>query len=225
MNKGLRILSALLLLGFIAGGMYGYGYWTKMYKANTPEKLTNQFLLVYPNTTFEQLTTKLVTEGFLIDKESFLWAAKSMSFGTEKVRAGRFKIDEAMGNKALVRLLQLGKQSPVKVSLHNKRMIEDVAGQAAKTLLADSAALMAVINDSTFLAKNGYNRDNFMTTIIPNTYEVFWNTEPQAFWERMIKEHDKFWTEERKAKAKKLGFTPTEIYIVASLAPLPKSRG
>jgi UPF0755 protein len=56
-----------------------------------------------------------------------------------------------------------------------------------------------------------------MTLFISNTYEVFWTTEPKDFLVRMKKEHDKFWSPERIAKAKKNNLTPEQAYTVASI--------
>jgi UPF0755 protein len=52
---------------------------------------------------------------------------------------------------------------------------------------------------------------------IPNTYEVYYQTSPKELIERMHSEYEKFWNSERKAKAAKLGFTPIEISILASI--------
>ena len=57
-----------------------------------------------------------------------------------------------------------------------------------------------------------------MSLFIPNTYEVYWDTKPKAFLERMIKEHDRFWaSSDRLTKAEKLGLSPEEVYTLASI--------
>ena len=52
---------------------------------------------------------------------------------------------------------------------------------------------------------------------IPNTYEMYWNTSAQEFVERMAKEYKAFWNDERKAKARKLGLSQSEVTILASI--------
>jgi UPF0755 protein len=52
---------------------------------------------------------------------------------------------------------------------------------------------------------------------IPNSYEFFWNISAEKFRERMAKEYRKFWNADRKAKAEKLGLTPIQVYILASI--------
>ena len=57
-----------------------------------------------------------------------------------------------------------------------------------------------------------------MSLFIPNTYEFYWNTNEKEFFERMIKEHKRFWnSKNRLAKAKKIGLTPKEVYNLASI--------
>jgi UPF0755 protein len=52
---------------------------------------------------------------------------------------------------------------------------------------------------------------------IPNSYEVYWNTSAEKFFTRMYDEYGKFWTQERKDKAEKIGLSPIKISILASI--------
>jgi UPF0755 protein len=214
--KGKLILSILAVV--VAVGFYVfYGYYAKNYRANVPTKLAQRYVYIPNNTSFDSLVTILQTNGQLIDAPSFREVAADEEYNKLRVRPGRFEIKPSMGNKTLVRLLKVGKQSPVKVSFNNKRLMEDVAGYLGKVLQPDSAAFMAVFNDADYLKTVGYTPQTVMTAFISNTYELFWTNEPKDVLARMIKEHDRFWNEDRLAKAKKLGLTPTEVYTLASI--------
>jgi UPF0755 protein len=52
---------------------------------------------------------------------------------------------------------------------------------------------------------------------IPNTYEVYYQTSASDLIERMHDEYELYWNSDRKAKAEKLGFTPIEVSILASI--------
>jgi UPF0755 protein len=52
---------------------------------------------------------------------------------------------------------------------------------------------------------------------LPNTYEVFWDTTPENFRNRMLKYYQSYWNENRKNKVKSLGLTPVEAVILASI--------
>ncbi|RZL15585.1 MAG: endolytic transglycosylase MltG, partial [Pedobacter sp.] len=65
--------------------------------------------------------------------------------------------------------------------------------------------------------KHGFTTENIYTMFIPNTYEIYWNVSPDAFFDKMYKEFDKFWTPERKQKATALGLDPQKAVILASI--------
>ena len=52
---------------------------------------------------------------------------------------------------------------------------------------------------------------------LPNTYEFWWNTTAEQFIQRMAKEYNEFWNQEKIEKAKQIGLTPTQISILASI--------
>src|SRR5690606_20707349 len=52
---------------------------------------------------------------------------------------------------------------------------------------------------------------------IPNTYELWWNTSAEALFDRMYREYNSFWTDERKQKASLLGLSPKEVSTLASI--------
>ena len=52
---------------------------------------------------------------------------------------------------------------------------------------------------------------------LPNTYEVYFNVSPEALVERMHTEYKNFWNEVRIEKAKKIGLTPIEVSILATI--------
>jgi UPF0755 protein len=64
---------------------------------------------------------------------------------------------------------------------------------------------------------HGFNSDNMLVMFIPNTYEVYYNITPDALVKRMYGEYQNFWNDERIAKAKKIGLTPIEVSILASI--------
>jgi UPF0755 protein len=52
---------------------------------------------------------------------------------------------------------------------------------------------------------------------MPNTYQLYWNTSAQQFFERMHKEYEKFWTDARKQQAAAINLTPIQVSILASV--------
>jgi UPF0755 protein len=52
---------------------------------------------------------------------------------------------------------------------------------------------------------------------IPNSYEFFWNSSAEAFRDRMFKEYERFWNNDRIAKARALKLSKSEVYTIASI--------
>ncbi|MFT7606612.1 MAG: UPF0755 protein [Saprospiraceae bacterium] len=212
-----KILIALLVIALIAG-ILGYQKYKDVFNPNVPEVLANNFLYVPSNSNFEDLVKLLTDQHFIDNEASFRWVAEQMSFVNSKVRSGRFEIKPKWSNRTLINLLRNGKQSTVKVILTNERLPEDIAGKVSRVIEADSTSIDNLLRNDSFLATYGYNRETAMSVFIPNTYDFFWNQNAKAFFEKMLKENEKFWNKKnRKEKAKKLGLSPQEVYTLASI--------
>src|SRR5699024_6384129 len=133
------------------------------------------------------------------------------------VYAGRYKVSPGMSNFDLIKLLRSGKQSPVRLVINKVRTITDMAQLLSSYLEPDSSVFISIFNDSFLLKKSDFNVDDAMCAIIPNTYQFFWNTDAKSTFEKLLKERNKFWTEERRAQADSLGLSPNEVYILASI--------
>jgi UPF0755 protein len=122
-----------------------------------------------------------------------------------------------MSNRQLINMLKAGNQEPVKLAFQNIRLKENFVGMVAKKIESDSLSMIRLLDSSTFVAKYGFNKDNIYVMFIPNSYELYWNTSAEKFFGRMYDEYQKFWTEERKIKAKSIGLNPIEVSILASI--------
>jgi UPF0755 protein len=67
------------------------------------------------------------------------------------------------------------------------------------------------------LKKFGLNKETSISMFLPNTYEFYWTTKAKEFIDRMYAENQKFWNDERKAKAEKIGLSPVEVSTLASI--------
>ncbi|HCQ30266.1 MAG TPA: endolytic transglycosylase MltG [Flavobacteriales bacterium] len=213
-----KIVISFLILSLAIGGYVGYQYYLKIYKPNVVLKngKSQAELFIPTGSDFEQVKEILVKHHFIEDEASFEWVAQKKNY-INKVKPGRYIIKKGMNNNELVNLLRSGAQTPVKVSFHNIRFKEELAGVIAKQIEADSVSLIQLLNDEDLARKYGFNKETFITMFIPNTYEMYWNTSAQEFVERMAKEYKAFWNDERKAKARKLGLSQSEVTILASI--------
>jgi len=210
---GLAFLAAVLVGVFFA--------WTPLkaiYLSGVPAHLDNKFLFIPTGSSYEQVVDSLSKGGFVTDVESFHWLAAYMKYKRPEMRAGRYEIEPGWNNRQLIQHLRAGKQAPVNVILTNQRLTEEVAGRVADFLEVDSLSLLNTFRDPAVLAELGYTPETLMSLFIPNTYQMFWNTDARKFLDRMVKEYDAFWSKNnRREKAAALNMTPETVYTLASI--------
>lgn len=216
------MLKRFFLIGFLVALVLGivvaYPLYKTYFSPNVPKELPGQEVFLATGWSFNQVQTYLFQKGMLLDTSSFRAAAKRMNYMKDSMRSGRFIIEPNWSNVDLIRHLRGGKQAPVDVILTTERMIENVAAKAARFIEPDSLTLLTAFRNPENLQKYGFTEETLMALFIPNTYEFFWNTTPEAFLERMYKEYEKFWQQnDRLAKAQKLNLTPQEVYTLASI--------
>lgn len=133
------------------------------------------------------------------------------------IRTGRYVIDPEMTMLQLVRRLRNHEQCPVQLVVPSVRTLDKLTERLGQSLMIDSAAISNVMHNSSLQQQWGYNDTTFLTMIIPNTYEVWWDISAEQLIERLHKESETFWNKTRRSKAAELGLNPTEVIILASI--------
>lgn len=149
-------------------------------------------------------------------KFSFRMAARFMNYPVH-IWPGRYKIHSGMNNLELLRMLRSGKQSMVNLVFNSLRTKEQFAERIGEQIEVSGDSLSHLLHDEKFLSDFDVDSNTVLTLFIPNTYEFFWNTSGRQFFKRMKAEHEKFWTEERRQKASKLGLSISDVSILASI--------
>ncbi|MGB4577448.1 MAG: endolytic transglycosylase MltG [Paludibacter sp.] len=180
-----------------------------------PKQDKKAYLCIPDSSGFEDVVTLLQKESKVWNTASFKQVSALLRY--TKIRPGRYELKSGMNNFQLVRILRSGRQTPVKLTFNNIRTKEQLAGRLSLQLMADSASILNLMNDTAFLATYQLNPNTSIALFIPDTYEVFWDMDAKELFERMKKEYNKFWTDERKAKALAIPLTPVEVSTLASI--------
>ena len=131
---------------------------------------------------------------------------------------GHYRFEQQISDREVIERLKFGHQTPVRITWNNfVRTREDLAGKVTRHLQMDSLTLLQLLEDDAFLAPYGVNKETSRCLFIPNTYEVYWNITAEQLFNRMLREYNAFWNEERMEKARAIGLTPIEVAIVASI--------
>lgn len=203
----IAIVSTLIGFGLILGNLY----YQKIYKPNVTADGT---LFIPSNATYDEVES--LVRPFVKRTTGFRWVAKKKNY-KNKIKAGKYDIKKGMNNNALVNLLRSGAQKPLKLTFNNQDDFEKLAGRIAQQIEADSVSLLKVFNDEAFQNKNGFNKATALSMYIPNSYEMYWNTNASQFQQKMLSEYKHFWNADRKAKAKKLNLSPIAVSTLASV--------
>ncbi len=148
--------------------------------------------------------------------KAFRWMAEKKKYPI-LVKPGRFIFTKNMSYPELINILRSGRQDPVNVTFNNIRTLNDLAAKVGGQINTDSTRLMDFLSNPENYSKDGFTSETVISVFIPNSYQLFWNTTPRRFYERMLKEYKKFWTNERVAKAKEKNLNPVEVSILASI--------
>jgi len=176
----------------------------------------NKVLIIPKETTWEELVPVLKKGGYVSDLMSFAFVAKVLDY-QEDVKSGRYVLASNMNNLQAVRMLRSGRQTAVKVTFNSIRLKHQLAGRITRKLEIDSLDLLEVLNDPKQVAKYGFDTTSIVAMFLPNTYEIYWNTSIEGLMKRMKKEYDRFWNEKRLKQAEKMGLTPFQVAILASI--------
>ena len=216
-SLGFKILVIAGIVLIIAGAYTIYKAYNILYKTNIKlDGKKSEFLYIKTGANFAEVSEKLSSENILVDPSTFDWLADYKDYKTH-IKPGKYLIKNGMNNNDLINMLKSGRQEPVKLVFNNVRTKYQLAGKIGKQLEADSLSIITLLNDATYLGKYNFNTDNAVTAFIPNTYEMYWNTSATQLFEKMNDEFKNFWNESRKEKAKKIGISPIEVEILASI--------
>mgnify|MGYP000347254387 CR=1 FL=1 len=133
------------------------------------------------------------------------------------IHTGRYAIRPGENVYHVYSRISRGYQEPVNLTIGSVRTLDRLAHNVAKQLMIDSIEIATLLFDSTFQQKMGYDKETMACMFIPETYQVYWDMSADSFFERMQKEHKRFWNDERLAKAQAIGMTPEEVCTLASI--------
>lgn len=217
-----RRLILFLLVAILGISFTFYGFQI-VYTPNFLVDAEDRDILIKDDMSFKDIQRIFHEERYVDDLVSFSFLAKVMGY-TDNIKPGRYIIRKGMTNIEVVRMLRAGDQVPVNITFNNVRLPGELAEKITKTLSMTPHEFEAALVAFAMSNSDGFTKDNMLSMFIPNTYQVYYNVKPDALVERMHGEYNNFWNEERRAKAKAIGFTPLEVSVLASIVQAESVR-
>ena len=207
------VLAALILIALIAG----YKLFQTVMKPNVSTPDRKAFSLYIPTgASYSQVLDSLQAHQLLKDVSGFDWLATKKGLPNH-IHPGHYLLKDGMSNNQLTNMIRGGLQTPVKVTFNNQRDVKMLAGRISQQIEADSLSIVTLLSNRDTLSAMGFTAQTIPALFLPNTYEFYWNTSAAQFVEKMRHEYDKYWNEERRAKAKALGLSPVQVSTLASI--------
>mgnify|MGYP001800377923 FL=1 len=208
-----KVIWASAILGLVICGIIVYQIYSAIFSPNTTFQNEQAYVFVPSDADLNEV--KLRLRPLLVDLSTFEAVAERKGYAYN-IKGGKYILKKGMNNNEIFNTLRSA-NVPVKVSFNNQETVEALAGRIAKQLEPDSIDVLRAMKDIDFLNSNGFDENHLITPYLPNTYEFFWNTSSEKFRERMIKEYENFWNDERKNKANRLGLSPKEVSALAAI--------
>ena len=136
---------------------------------------------------------------------------------SETFKPGHYVLKHGMSVIEIARMLKLGLQTPVRVTINNVRIPAQLAQKLARQIDADSTAIMQALTSEELAAEVGFDSVTLFSMFIPDSYEFYWTVTPGEFVRRMKREYDRFWTPERDAARRRSGLSRDEVLTLASI--------
>ena len=211
-KKTLRtLLLAAVALCIIGGGTF---YYLLFFPQFHPEK--KAYVYIDRDDTADSIYNKVKDTGKAGSLAGFQLLAKFRNL-PGNIHTGRYLITPGDNVYHVFSRISRGRQEPLNLTIGSVRTLDKLARSVGNQLMIDSADIARQLFDSTFQAKLGYTKETMPCLFIPETYQVYWDMTADEFFERMQKEHDRFWNDERLAKATSIGMTPEEVTTLASI--------
>ncbi|MBS7333287.1 MAG: endolytic transglycosylase MltG [Weeksellaceae bacterium] len=159
---------------------------------------------------------------YLKNVEEFKKFAESADYPAT-IKPGKYKILADDSSSSIIDRLQGGEQEEVKLRIKNEPTLYHMIGSVSRQVDIDSTELANYIAEWSIEKDTALNAETVKQFFIPETYFVYWSITPEKFVERMEKQYNIVWNEERLAKAKAMDMTPLEVTTLASIVQLESS--
>ncbi|MDD2294171.1 MAG: endolytic transglycosylase MltG [Bacteroidales bacterium] len=215
MKKIGKVILWMICIIVVVGGIVAWQYYSTFQMNNV--RSDGGIVKIYRNMSNSEAEKAIIESGALINNKSFGKALKIMiKKGT--IEPGLYQLKKGMNNKLIVRTLVNGWQTPTNLVISGYiRSRERLAAILGSKLEADSVSFITALNNETLMESYGFNNDTYLGMIIPNTYEVYWTITPVDLLDRMKKEYDNFWNEERVEKANLIGLSKDQVSTLAAI--------
>lgn len=220
-KKGLIVVAIIAVIGVVLGwkhiGAFMNGRVSTVNTSTVRVAIDNRKEL-------KVIAEELKTKKIIDDIESFISLAEYKGLTNKKIGSGMYQVEKGTSYRTLLNGFTLNSagngnaEIEVEVTFNNCKTIHDMAVKVAGCLALDSTELENYILSGATLSKYDFTVESVPALFLPNSYRMYYDTDPEQFVARMADEFKKFWTPDRMAKLKKVGLSsPSQAVTLASV--------
>ncbi len=172
-------------------------------------------LYLHTKTDIDELLSKLTEQGVHLDEKEALWAARLLGWRT--FRKGHYSLSGDYSYDQLFTKFALGNQDPVSVTVLPGINQSRFSRNLSLIMHFDSSEVESVFEDSVFLAKAGFNKEELFGRMLPETYSIYWTSSPEAVVTRILEEFERKVTDQYAERLKEDNLTVDDIVTMASI--------
>jgi UPF0755 protein len=135
-----------------------------------------KILYIPTGSSYEQVLDTIYSNLNIENRKALDWVAQKKQYPV-LIKPGRYVVDSDLSYIGLINMLRSGRQKPVKITFNNVRTLNQIAGKIGKQIETDSSSLINFLSDDTNYSSDGFRKENVIALFIPNTYEMYWNTD------------------------------------------------
>lgn len=197
-------------IALLAAGAYAWRYATAPYQGDDA-----QWVYIPAGATDEGVRD-ILTSTLGPDLGPRVYRLWHWQDGTPERAHGAYRIDPLTPAWRIARKIAQGRQTPIDITFSSLRTIDDLIGKIAPSMEFTEDQLREAID--TILPQEGFESpEQYPAAFIPNKHQVYWTEPAEKMVRRLLDDRNRFWNDERRARAKTLGLSPVEASTLASI--------
>jgi len=133
------------------------------------------------------------------------------------VKKGRYLINPKMSMWEVIDKITRGIEDPITVSVISCYTLDECLSRICANTLCNADELKRYFNENAPYDKFGVKKEGELFFVLGGTYQFYWSWNSQKIGEILIRETLKFWDSTRVEKGRRLGLTPYQVYVLASI--------
>lgn len=218
-------VTIILVVVSIVGGIFLFPK-VMLYLSSRTESVNQSQVVFFVDQKMDlkTLAEKLKSVGVLEDVSGFVEVGEYKGLNIDNIALGKYIIEPGTQYRTMLNGFKVNSagngngEVEVDVTFNNCRFMSDMAGKVGSVLLMDSTELLIYLENSDTYKRYGFTKEQFPAMFLPNTYKMYYDTDPEQFTKRMAEEFKNFWNSERTSKLKEIGLTsPSQAVTLASI--------